>query len=1108
MMYKCMKTLFFAAILGLLASLNLRAQDNLVTNGEFDQGFANWEEFINAGSFSTAVVAGENVSGENALRATMTDPGPDPFSLGIRQSVTALSQVDTLYTVSFQAKADASRTMVMQLKLGGESKLYETVQLTSEGRTYRFSTTGSAAGPISIGFFMGVETPGIVLDNVRLTTGFQPPVDEGPEVITNGEFDEGTFGWLELSNDGGALTETVVGGGELSGDNSLQSVIDVPGSNSFSTGIFQNLSRPAKVDYRYNISFQAKADTDREMTVQYIINGVSKIFTAIPLTTEPQTFTLTVSSDQIGPMQLLFFMGVENPTIYLDAVSVREEEIVPEPDIPLDGVSADYYQVALGGGGYVTGLYYHPTTPKLLYMRTDVGGPFRYDYDTRQWVSLFTDFTLEDINYFGTNALALAPSDDRYVYVSTGKSQFFSSNKDVLVSKDQGRSWTPTGLNKELFASAGFFGKIIGPALAVDPTDATKVYAGTVNEGLWYKASDTTAWVRVDGIPDGSPNLGVKAIVFAPNGDLYVGLPEVGIFRRASGSVTFEALVGAPTEFYKLTVNAQSHLYVATGDGVQIYKENTWTTELPEKAISGVSVHPSDDNRIVAIETGFGSKGLGEIYRTTDGGTSWKTIVPRSDDYERRRFPRWYPETFWANAPSTIVFDPSRTNAVTYADFFAVWHTNNIQKDVSVWRTYSRGHEETYVIDLVSPPEGPRLMTGVADVLGFQWDDRLDRFPTTTLVDQGAPLNTTGGVNNGTSIDFCASRPEEKVFAANVNNFGGQGFLFRSDDNFRTWTKNEVPGSMGRVAMSATNPENMVIVTQGSEARDSKVFYTEDDGVTWVPSNGVPEGIIDNMFRSRRPLTADAGQGNTFYLYVNPSRFYKSTDGGKNFTLVNEVLPGFGTYDKWETKARPGVEEEVWVSLDNAGLHRSVDGGTTFQKIPGVKRSYTFGFGRGKMLNDPTVIYLLGQINDVEGIFYSADDGQTWNQIETGINWVNGPRALTGDSRNYGRVYVGSNGSGILSVTLEDAGEEEVAPEELEELAANRICAYPNPSHLGYVILSFRSRSAYDSKITVYDKFGQFALVQDVHIAAGRNNVRLDTSGLRPGCVRVCTMPC
>ena len=47
-----------------------------------------------------------------------------------------------------------------------------------------------------------------------------------------------------------------------------------------------------------------------------------------------------------------------------------------------------WQSVKYGGGGYVPGLIFHPTSPNVLYARTDIGGVYRWDATASTWVAV------------------------------------------------------------------------------------------------------------------------------------------------------------------------------------------------------------------------------------------------------------------------------------------------------------------------------------------------------------------------------------------------------------------------------------------------------------------------------------------------------------------------------------------------------------------------------------------------------------------------------------------------------------------------------------------------------------------------------------------------
>jgi photosystem II stability/assembly factor-like uncharacterized protein len=151
---------------------------------------------------------------------------------------------------------------------------------------------------------------------------------------------------------------------------------------------------------------------------------------------------------------------------------------------------------------------------------------------------------------------------------------------------------------------------------------------------------------------------------------------------------------------------------------------------------------------------------------------------------------------------------------------------------------------------------------------------------------------------------------------------------------------------------------------------------------------------------------------------VNPSKFYGfksgtfyvSTNGGVTFTAKATGLPSGDV----RFKAMPGIEGDIWLA-GGSGLWHSTNSGTSFTKLANVGEAYTIGFGKAAAGHNYMALYTSAKINSVRGIFRSIDAGANWVRINDDQHqyaWTGS--CITGDPRFYGRVYIGTNGRGII----------------------------------------------------------------------------------------------
>jgi hypothetical protein len=187
------------------------------------------------------------------------------------------------------------------------------------------------------------------------------------------------------------------------------------------------------------------------------------------------------------------------------------------------------------------------------------------------------------------------------------------------------------------------------------------------------------------------------------------------------------------------------------------------------------------------------------------------------------------------------------------------------------------------------------------------------------------------------------------------------------------------------------------------------VFFSTDNGNSWTASNGLPAG---------GRVASDRVNPKKFYAFSN-GKFYTSVDGGVTFTASTATgLPAVG--DPVRFKAVPGHEGDIWLAGGSTGsgvygLWHSTNNGANFTKLANVDQADMVGFGMAAPGQTYPAIFTSAQVGGVRGIFRSDDAGASWIRINDDQHqWGSTNATITGDPRIYGRVYLGTNGRGII----------------------------------------------------------------------------------------------
>jgi photosystem II stability/assembly factor-like uncharacterized protein len=678
----------------------------------------------------------------------------------------------------------------------------------------------------------------------------------------------------------------------------------------------------------------------------------------------------------------------------------------------------NFNSIRMGGGGFVSGIITCPTQKDLIFVRTDVGGAYRWNEADKSWISLNDWVNDSQWTFLGVESMAVDPQQPNRVYMSCGL--YNNSPSNILRSTDYGATFK---MSNDAFPqiNGNGDGRQNGERLAVDPNKSSILFCGFRN-GTIYKSPNYGAnWSQVNTFATATTTNGngVCAVAFDKSSGtpgnasqrIFAGVSRTGsnnLFVSEDAGATWNPVAGAINNFMPQRMFVSNGvLFIAYADkagpgnagsgALKKYNISTATwTDISPSALPFGSITQDASNPDVLMATTINvyqpqawttSGQWGDrMYRTTDGGKTWIELFS-TKKIQLSPLDTWNTNIslHWAGSLEIDPFNPERVFVTSGNGLFM---TNNISasnSSFSTWFFQVKGIEETVPFGIAPLPNN-KFVTIIGDYAGFVHTDLTS-----------VPVGFSNGDGTNLSLAVASAQPNILVRSG--------GYNFYSDNSAATWTKMNNPSATAKQGNLAISRSGGIILYS---PRDT-VYKSINKGINWTKLIGffsgayiVPDPIVEQKFYTYNPTTA---------------KFYVSADGGSTFNTTAGTLPTGGSK---VIRAVPGVEGDVWISSNSNGLCRTKDAGSTFTKISNVVYCYALGFGKAAPDKSFPTIYIWGKVNGGitnSALYRSTDEGATWLRINDDMHQYGGlgnANFVEGDMYKYGRVFMSSWGRGII----------------------------------------------------------------------------------------------
>ncbi|MDP9424138.1 MAG: hypothetical protein M3Q19_15130 [Pseudomonadota bacterium] len=740
---------------------------------------------------------------------------------------------------------------------------------------------------------------------------------------------------------------------------------------------------------------------------------------------------MEIEGRRIRPLVALVRLGVSLCCAAMAGSSTAQSSVQAE--------RYEWRSVTVGGGGFAPNIIFSRAERGLAYLRTDMGGAYRWHDKQQRWIPLQDSNPVS--SYMGIESIAPDPRDPNIVYLAAGMGRW--GEAAIWRSSDRGANWRITPVPFKMGGNED--GRGLGERLAIDPNRTSTLFFGSRHDGLWRSNDSGASWRKVESFPHpglGPPqprraHAGISFVLFDPAGSIYVAVAdptEQHLYRSTDGGSTWTVVSGGPGgDMLPVRADLDGHgnLYIAytTGIGPSGIKDGSlwrfetrtdrWTEITPdpdsEGGYMGLSVDRQRSGRLVVSSINRWHPG-DTVWLSEDFGRSWSDLSRRS----RRdiSISPWLDfgekEPEFGHWTAGLAIDPFNGGTIAYTTGATLYRTDDgMTKGRLIWRPWVKGIEQTAVITLISPTGGAHLISGFGDIGGFVHDS-LDASPPR--------MHLNPRLSNTNNLDFAGLRPNIVVRSGSRHDPEPDGSsLAWSEDGGRMWQPLKAPKLRfeGEPAQRfETNGEAPIAVTADGKTfvvATPVVLATSDRGRTWFTPKGLPQDVR---------AAADKTDAKLFYaIDFSANRLLVSRDGARSFQAVAATaLPAQFSADAPRNReaqpvlqSTPGRAGEIWIKLGGR-LYRSGDAGHTFKPATGNDIAIEqFGLGKAAPGSDSPALFVIGTKIGVRGVWRSDDGGTRWLRINDDQNqWGLRFRAVSGDPRLYGRVYVATDGRGIL----------------------------------------------------------------------------------------------